>query len=155
MTTLLSVRCAIEFSTLKNKHLELYIDGASKGNPGHAAVGVVVCCGDEVVHNISAYIGKTTNNIAEYTALLYGLREAAHLKAQSVEVRSDSQLLCRQITGEYKVKNAAILGLFKQAQQLIAGFAAFSVTHIPREENSGADKLANMAVKAHLKKGTI
>ena len=137
---------------MKKNHLDIYIDGASKGNPGHAGVGAVVCRGDEVVKNISAYIGEATNNCAEYTALLYALQEALLQKAQSVAVRTDSELLYRQLKGLYKVKNVNILGLFNRAKHLIAGFAEFSISHIPRENNRGADKLANLAVKAHLKK---
>lgn len=127
--------------------MEIYIDGASKGNPGPAGIGVVVCRDGEVVNNISSYIGETTNNLAEYTALIYGLQEALVQKAESVKLYSDSQLLCRQLTGEYKVRDERIKGLYNQALHLIAAIKHLDVEHICRERNKGADKLANLAVK--------
>jgi ribonuclease HI len=133
--------------------LNIYIDGASKGNPGHAGIGVVVCRDGRPLRNMSRYIGTATNNCAEYTALIYALQEALILKAQRIVINSDSQLLCRQINGQYKVKNANILGLFAQARHLLAAFEAATVRHIPREENRGADLLANKAIKDALKKG--
>ncbi len=130
----------------------VYIDGASKGNPGPSGIGVVICRGGETVRNISRYIGHATNNVAEYTALICGLMECLSLKADSVAMRTDSQLLARQINGSYKVRHPGILELYAQSRQLIAGFKNFSIEHIPREENLGADKLANEAVKAGLRK---
>ncbi|MBP7216439.1 MAG: ribonuclease HI family protein [Candidatus Omnitrophica bacterium] len=134
------------------KELELYIDGASKGNPGPSGIGVVLCNDGETIKNISSFIGEATNNVAEYTALIFGLQEALLLKAQSVTIKSDSELLCRQLNKTYKIKNPRLLGLYNQAVHLIAGLKHVSITHIPREQNSGADKLANLAVKAALKK---
>ncbi|MFH0912897.1 MAG: ribonuclease HI family protein [Candidatus Omnitrophota bacterium] len=134
------------------KELEIYIDGASKGNPGPSGIGVVVCQGGETIKNIANYIGNTTNNIAEYTALIYGLQEGLLLKAENITVKTDSQLLYRQLKKIYKVKNPNILELYNQVTHLIAAFAGFSINHIPREENKGADKLANQAVKQALKK---
>lgn len=130
--------------------LEIYIDGASKGNPGPSGIGVVICNGKETIKNISIYIGNATNNAAEYTALIYALQEALKLKAQNLKVKSDSQLLCRQINGLYKVKNPNITGLYNQASHLVPAFKSFSIVNIPREENKGADKLATLAVKKHL-----
>lgn len=127
--------------------LEIYIDGASKGNPGPAGVGVVICRKGAVVKNISRYIGTATNNFAEYNALIFGLEEALILKAESLVIYSDSQLVCRQIKKEYKVKSINIIGLYKQAQRLLSAFKEISIKNIPREENRGADKLANLAVK--------
>ena len=132
--------------------LDIYIDGASKNNPGPAGIGVVICRQGEVVKNISEYIGEATNNFAEYTALIYGLQEALVNKAEAVNIRSDSQLLCRQLNKEYKVKSPSIIGLYNQAVHLLSGFKQVSIKHIPREENRGADKLANEAVKKALKK---
>jgi ribonuclease HI len=131
---------------------DIYIDGASKNNPGPAGIGVVICCEGQVVKNISEYIGEATNNFAEYTALIYGLREAMTNKAEAVNIKSDSQLLCRQLNREYKVKSQNIIGLYNQAVHLLSGFKQFSIKHIPREENRGADKLANEAVKKALRK---
>lgn len=134
------------------KQLEIYIDGASKGNPGPAGVGVVICQGGEVLKNIANYIGNNTNNFAEYTALIHALEAALILKAEKIIVNTDSQLLCRQINREYKVKNENIIGLYNQALNLISSFRDFRINHIPREQNKGADKLANKAVKEALKK---
>jgi ribonuclease HI len=135
-----------------SNELTVYIDGASKGNPGPSGIGVVICRGGEPVQNISRYIGHATNNVAEYTALICGLMECLSLKADSVAMRTDSQLLARQINGAYKVRHPGILELYTQSRQLIAGFKKFSIQHIPREENLGADKLANEAVKEELRK---
>ncbi|HLD82517.1 MAG TPA: ribonuclease HI family protein [Candidatus Omnitrophota bacterium] len=133
--------------------LELYIDGASKGNPGPSGIGVVICRNGETVKNISSYIGKATNNFAEYTALIYGLQEAVVLKADSLKINTDSQLLYRQLKGIYRVKNPGILNLFNQARHLLSAFKEVSLKNIPREDNRGADKLATKAVKESLKRG--
>ena len=134
------------------KKLEIYIDGASKGNPGPSGIGVVVCHDGQTIKNIASYIGKSTNNVAEYTALIYALQEALKLKAQTLEINTDSQLLCRQLNKVYKVKNQNILGLYNQVLHLMEGFKQVSIKNIPREENRGADKLANQAIKEQLKK---
>lgn len=134
------------------KKLEIYIDGASKGNPGPSGIGAVVCGNGETIKNISSYIGHSTNNVAEYTALIYALQEALKLKAEILEIKSDSQLLTRQLNRVYKVKNENILGLYNQARHLMEGFKQVFIINIPREENRGADKLANQAVKEQLKK---
>lgn len=132
--------------------LEIYIDGASKGNPGPAGIGVIICKDAEVVKNISTFIGNATNNFAEYTALIYGLQEALLLKAERVKINTDSQLLYRQIKREYKVKNANIIGLYNQVLHLMSGFNAVEMNHIPRENNRGADKLASKAIKQAIRK---
>jgi ribonuclease HI len=134
------------------KKLTIYIDGASKGNPGPSGVGVVVCSDGKTFKNVSSYIGNSTNNAAEYTALIYGLQEALKLKAEVLEINSDSQLLCRQLSRVYKVRNENILGLYNQALLLLEAFKQVSIKNIPREENRGADKLANQAIKQQLKK---
>ncbi|MBM3255029.1 MAG: ribonuclease HI family protein [Candidatus Omnitrophica bacterium] len=134
------------------KTIEVYVDGASKGNPGPSGIGVVICRDGEVIRNISSYIGGATNNIAEYTALIFGLQEGLLLKAESIKINSDSELLCHQLNKVYKVKNKNILGLYNQAMHLMSGFKQVSVRHIKRENNRGADKLANQAVKTALKK---
>jgi len=102
--------------------LELYIDGASKGNPGPAGVGVIICQGGEVLKNISAYIGTATNNIAEYNALVYGLQEALMLGAEEIVLNLDSELVVQQIKGEFRVRDPQIKLLFDQAIHLINGF---------------------------------
>ena len=132
--------------------LDIYIDGASKGNPGPSGIGAVICRNGETIKNLSVYIGETTNNVAEYTALIYALKAAIDLKAQTIKVNSDSQLLCRQLKKTYKVKSANIIGLYHQATKMLSGFKHVVINNIPREENSGADKLASKAVKEQLEK---
>ncbi len=134
------------------RQLEIYIDGASKGNPGHAGIGVIICRGEEVLKNIAVYIGNATNNVAEYTALIYGLQEALILKAESLKVNTDSELLYRQIKKEYKVKHPNMKALYQQAVHLMSAFKEVSLKHIPREQNRGADRLATKAIKETLKK---
>jgi len=134
------------------KGIEIYIDGASKGNPGPSGIGVVICQDGETIKNISNYIGNTTNNVAEYTALIYGLQEGLILKAESLKINTDSQLLYRQINKVYKTKNPNILGLYNQALHLMSAFKEVKMNHISRELNRGADKLATQAIKQALKK---
>jgi ribonuclease HI len=133
------------------KEIEAYIDGASKGNPGPSGIGVVIYSDGQAIKNISCYIGEGTNNIAEYTALIYALQEGLLLKAQALKINTDSELLCRQMNKIYKVKSANILGLYNQATRLISGFKKFSIKHIPRENNSIADKLATKAIREQVR----
>ena len=137
------------------KKVEIYIDGASKGNPGPSGIGVVICNNGQTIKNISSYIGNTTNNVAEYTALIYALEEALILKAQTLKINTDSQLLYRQIKRIYKVKNPNIIGLYNQVLHLIPAFKEVSFSNIPRQENRGADKLATQAIKQQLKKKVL
>jgi len=136
------------------KQLEIYIDGASKGNPGPAGVGVIICQGQEVLKNVYSFIGEATNNVAEYSALIYALQEALLMKAQTLKVHTDSELLYRQMRKEYKIKSQNIIGLYNQALHLMAGFKDVSFKQIPREANRGADKLATKAIKEALQKRT-
>jgi ribonuclease HI len=128
--------------------LEIYIDGASKGNPGHSGVGVVIYQNGRQIKNISNYIGMATNNVAEYTALIFALEEALLLKAKSLKINTDSQLLARQLNKVYKVRHPVIINLYNRAVHLLTGFEQVVVKHIPREENCLADKLATDAVKS-------
>jgi ribonuclease HI len=143
------VKCAIECFLLLMNKLELFIDGACKGNPGPGGVGVVIRQDGKVIKEISRYIGYTTNNIAEYTALIFGLQESLILRAESVKVNTDSQLMYRQLKKTYKVKHPNIIGLYNQAIQLAGGFKEFSINHINRERNTEADKLATLAIKKY------
>ena len=129
------------------KSLEMYVDGACSGNPGEAAVGVVITDGQEIIKNISERIGKATNNIAEYTALIFALQEALILRANEVKVYTDSELMHNQLKGEYKIKDAQLKSLYLQVQRLVEGFRSFEIKHIPREQNGAADKLATQALK--------
>jgi ribonuclease HI len=129
------------------KEVEIYIDGASKGNPGPSGIGVIICRDGETIKNISSYIGRATNNVAEYTALIHGLQEGLITKAESIKINTDSQLLHRQITKAYRVKNVNLLGLYNKALHLMSAFKEVKINHIPRAQNRGADKLASKAVK--------
>lgn len=123
------------------------MDGASRGNPGPAAVGAVIKDEEGRLHSsISKRIGITTNNQAEYTALITALEKAISLGANRVEVKVDSELVVKQIKGIYRVKNAALKPLYQKAKQLQSTLASFTITHIPREQNSEADGLANEAL---------
>lgn len=129
------------------KELKIYIDGASQGNPGPAGIGVIVIQDGRVIKNLSVYLGTKTNNAAEYTSLIFGLQEALTLQAKAVEIYTDSQLLCRQVNNEYKIKSPNLIGLYSQVQHLLSAFDCAEVKYIPREENRGADKLAKKAAK--------
>jgi len=132
---------------LKSKRLDIFTDGACSGNPGPAGIGFVITEQGRLLKECSQYIGEATNNIAEYTALIYALQEALILKADEVSVKSDSELMCRQLQGIYKVKNLNIKPLFDQVQHLIRGFRSFSIEHVLREHNKEADRLSKKAIK--------
>ena len=123
-------------------------DGLSKGNPGTAAIGATIK--DErgtMLETISQRIGITTNNVAEYKALIAALRKSIKLKATQVEIRADSELMIRQLSGRYKIKSEGLKPLYIEASQLLTKFETVSLKHIPRELNAEADKLANDAVR--------
>lgn len=129
------------------KKFSLYVDGGSHGNPGPSGIGVIIY--DEkgnVIRNISKFIGDTTNNVAEYTALIYGLQEALILRADEVMVNTDSELLAKQLSKEYKTKDAGLKPLYEQVSHLLTGFKKYEIKHIDRSGNKGADKLANKAI---------
>jgi ribonuclease HI len=126
----------------------IYTDGASRGNPGDAGIGVVIESEDGIVlREISEYIGKTTNNVAEYTALIRGLQAAADLGATEVDVCTDSELMAHQVNGLYKVKAPGLQPLYAEAVSLLRCFRRFRVGHVYRESNSRADLLASQAAK--------
>ncbi len=126
----------------------IYTDGASKGNPGDAGIGVVISSPDGIViREIGEYIGKTTNNVAEYTALIRGLKEAAEIGATQIEISTDSELMARQLSGVYRVKSPNLQPLYAQATSLIHHFESVRITHVMRELNKRADELANQGVK--------
>jgi ribonuclease HI len=123
------------------------VDGGARGNPGPAAVAAVATTpdGDELAER-KLYIGEATNNVAEYRALLLGLELARDLGAEEVEVINDSELIARQIGGEYKVKHAGLKPLFSQAMRELRGFDSWAVRPVRREQNSRADELVNEAL---------
>lgn len=129
------------------KELKIYTDGACSGNPGPAAIGVVILENGKKIKEISQCIGEATNNIAEYTALIFALQEALILKAKNVKIFTDSELMYKQVMGQYKVKNASIRMLFDQVIHLKEGFESFDLNHVYREENKDADLLATQALK--------
>jgi ribonuclease HI len=127
--------------------LILNVDGASRGNPGPASIGVTLK--DEnntLVACISEKIGHTTNNQAEYSALIAGLKKAISLGAREVQVRSDSELMVRQMLGIYRVKKEDLKPLHQEVKRLVGLLAGFQISSIPRELNREADKLANKAL---------
>jgi ribonuclease HI len=125
----------------------IYCDGASRGNPGPAGAGVVMLdpYGEVAVRNLE-YLGHTTNNVAEYRALLLGLKMAQNLGVKQVRVCSDSELLVNQLNGSYRVKKSHLLVLWQEAQKELQQFKSFEVIYIPRELNHQADRLANQAI---------
>lgn len=132
---------------MKSKKLILHTDGCSRGNPGPSGIGVLIQDQKKkVVKELYKYIGEVTNNIAEYSALIYGLEEARTLGADEVTVYMDSELVVRQINGEYRVKDASLKELFTAAFRALGEFKSFEVRHIDRSKNKEADKLANKAI---------
>ena len=123
------------------------MDGGARGNPGPAGFGAhIENTNGLVVREESGYLGVTTNNVAEYRGLIAALEAAASLGARSLEVFSDSELMVRQMTGRYKVKNERLKPLFARAQALAASLSRFRIAHVPREQNRKADRLANQAM---------
>jgi ribonuclease HI len=129
--------------------LVLHVDGGARGNPGPAAVGVVLATPDgDLVEERSARIGEATNNVAEYRAVLLGLERARELGASEIEIIGDSQLVARQLDGSYKVKHPAMKPLHQEAMTALAGFDRWSIRTVPRAENARADELVNEALDA-------
>jgi ribonuclease HI len=123
------------------------VDGGARGNPGPAAVAAVASAADgEPLAERNAYIGEATNNVAEYRALLLGLELARDLGAQEVEIVNDSELVARQIGGEYKVKHAGLRPLYLEAMRTLRGFERWAVRPVAREANARADELVNEAL---------
>lgn len=138
---------AVSAIVKKMKSLDIFIDGASKGNPGPAGIGAIFYNEGKVVKEISRYIGETTNNVAEYTALIHALEEALILKARCLNINTDSQLLYRQLKKEYKVRHTNIIPLFERSARLLSAFDNVCLKHIPRQENCEADRLADRGAR--------
>jgi ribonuclease HI len=130
----------------------LFTDGAARGNPGPAGIGVVALRGDVELFNISRYIGHATNNMAEYLAVIEGLEKAAGLDVSEVTVMMDSELVERQLTGVYRVKDGKLKVLHARAVKAAAAFERCYFVHVPREKNAAADGLANEALDSALNK---
>lgn len=124
----------------------LFTDGAARGNPGPAGAGAVLVSPDGQQERLGKFLGVQTNNVAEYEGLLLGLRRARSLGVTSLEVLADSELMVRQLNGEYRVKAPGLLPLFEQARGLMREFASVTARHVRREENKAADEMSNWAI---------
>lgn len=126
---------------------ELYVDGASRGNPGEAGAGALIKDPSaKVVKRLKKFLGRTTNNVAEYSALVMGLEAARAMGIDSISVFADSELMVKQLNGVYKVKSEDLRPLYEKAAALSKGFKEFSIRHIYREKNAAADALSNEAI---------
>lgn len=136
--------------------LTLCIDGASRGNPGEAGIGVILLKEDgEIVAQISKYIGRTTNNVAEYQALIAGLKEVKKYSTRQkaphrLEVKTDSELLVKQLTGEFRVRDKKLIPLSLKAMKLLSSLGGWRFTRVSRRENRRADNLANLAIDSRV-----
>ena len=127
--------------------LSLYIDGASRGNPGRAGAGAWIADGDgKRLAEICRYLGHKTNNEAEYWALLLGLREAKRLGGEVIRVLTDSELVAKQVNGLYRVRNLNLKSLHQAVVENLKMFLSFEIVSVPRERNREADRLANQAI---------
>jgi ribonuclease HI len=132
---------------LNTNKVIIYTDGASRGNPGPAAIGVIIK--DEsglTIDEISRRLGVTTNNQAEYRAIIAALEKAVSLGARKVILKSDSELVVKQINGQFKIKKIDLRPLYQKVVQLTGSLESFSISYIPREQNAAADALANKAL---------
>lgn len=132
---------------MKTEKYLLYIDGGARGNPGPAGIGVVILdASRHKVKEVYRYIGEATNNIAEYSALICALEEALGLAAREIVIHMDSELVARQLSGEYRVKNEDLKAFFEKALELLKAFHSFEIKHIDRARNKDADRLVNKAI---------
>ncbi len=132
----------------KSGQYQLFTDGASRGNPGLAGAGAVIYAGkgEEELCSLSEFLGTCTNNVAEYQALIAGIKMAVARGYQQLDIFLDSELIVRQISGRYKVKNQNLKPLFTAVMDLLTKLEVFTVNHVPRAENSRADELANQGI---------
>jgi len=129
------------------RSVRVYSDGAARGNPGPAGAGAVLTdAAGNVIARLGRYLGRQTNNVAEYQGLILGLEHARQLGFREVEVRADSQLLVRQLKGEYAVRHAGLKPLHAEALRLLRTFDRYDVEHVPRAENALADEMSNRAI---------
>jgi len=135
---------------MHHPHLVTYTDGGSRGNPGPAASGVVIQTPHgEVLESFGEYLGKQTNNVAEYTAILLALRHAKALGAETVEMRMDSELAVKQLKGEYKVKNPGLAVIYMRIHNEMVGFKKVTFHHVRREFNKAADAEVNKCLDTY------
>ena len=134
-----------------SERLVVHVDGGARGNPGPAAIAAVVAePGGPVVEERAETIGRATNNIAEYRALLLGIERARALGARELELVGDSELIARQVRGEYRVKDAGLRELHAQVKAALAELDRWTIRNVPREENAHADRLVNQALDANI-----
>jgi len=131
-------------------HLIIHTDGGARGNPGPAAAGISIVDADsgDALHEAGYYLGETTNNVAEYQGLLRALNKAQELGATRISVRSDSELMVRQIHGQYRVKSDALKPLYQDVMKHLSEVKQWDVEHVRRDGNKRADQLANAAMDA-------
>jgi ribonuclease HI len=135
----------------KQKRTRLFTDGAARGNPGPAGAGAVIVSPEgHIVAKIGKFLGESTNNVAEYWGLILGLKRAKAMGIKELEVYSDSELLVKQLAGDYAVKAEHLRPLHEEAQALLKAFPQVRVAHIPREENAAADEMSNRAIDERL-----
>ena len=131
----------------QGRRLILYADGAARGNPGPAGAGAVLLDEDgRIVAELTRALGRATNNVAEYSALILGLEEAKRLGANAIDVRMDSLLVVEQLRGRWRTKHPGLIPLALRAGQLLASFPEREIRHVPREQNLVADALSNRAI---------
>jgi ribonuclease HI len=137
--------------TDRSRRLVANVDGGARGNPGPAAIAAVVATPEgDVLEEIGETIGPATNNVAEYRALLLGIERAQALGASELDLVGDSELIVRQVKGEYKVKDPAMRELHAQVRAALGGFDRWSIRHVRREHNAEADRLVNEALDGTL-----
>ncbi|MBV8432517.1 MAG: ribonuclease HI family protein [Solirubrobacterales bacterium] len=133
----------------QRRALVLHVDGGARGNPGPAAIGVVISDpAGELVEELAEAIGPATNNVAEYRAVLRGVERARELGARELEIVGDSELIARQLTGDYKVKHPSMKPLYEQAITRLREFDRWRIRTVPRAQNARADALVNAALDA-------
>jgi ribonuclease HI len=138
-------------ATERAKRTRLYTDGAARGNPGPAGAGAVIVSPEgHIVAKIGKFLGESTNNVAEYMGLILGLKRAKAMGIKSLDVYSDSELLVKQLAGDYAVKAEHLRPLHDEARSLLRAFSEIEVRHIPREENAQADAMSNRAIDERL-----
>ena len=144
-------REAVREAEARPVRTRLFTDGAARGNPGPAGAGAVIISPEgHVVAKVGKYLGETTNNVAEYTGLILGLKRARAMGLRELEVLADSELLVKQLSGEYAVKAEHLAPLHAEAKALLQAFDQIEVRHIPREENAAADEMSNRAIDLRL-----
>ncbi|HEY5677807.1 MAG TPA: ribonuclease HI family protein [Myxococcales bacterium] len=146
------LRLPARSSDAAGRVVRVFSDGAARGNPGPAGAGAVLTdTSGRVLARLGRYLGRQTNNVAEYQGLLLGLQHAQELGYRAVEVRADSQLLIRQLKGEYAVRHAGLKPLHAEALRLLRGFDKVDLKHVPREENALADEMSNRAIDEEMR----